>query len=117
MLCDKPVKAPRTAYTQGSDLDLLVRVRPQQVAQQPGVRHVRRPPDALDLLQRFELRRQPAVHAQDLRSRKGGCGRQSLCLSSDKLDARSQRRQAALLCDMFPSSALRIAASESIIDM
>jgi len=53
--------------SRGSDLDLLIRVRPQQVAKQPRVRHVRRPPDALDLLQRLELRREPAVHAQDLR--------------------------------------------------
>ena len=48
---------------------LFVRVRPQQVAEQPRVRHVGRARDALYLLQRLQLRRQPAVHAQDLRAR------------------------------------------------
>lgn len=47
-------------------LDLFVGVGPQQVAQQPGVGHVCGPRDPLDLLQRFELRRQAPVHAQDL---------------------------------------------------
>ena len=47
-------------------LHLLVRVCPQQIAQQPCVWDVCRPRDAFDLLQGFELRREPAVHAQDL---------------------------------------------------
>ncbi len=50
-------------------LDVLVRVSPQQVAQQAAVGHVRGPRDALDLLQGLELWGQAAVHAQDLQRR------------------------------------------------
>ena len=47
-------------------LDVFVRVRPQQVAQEAGVGDVRGARDALDLVQGLEFRGQPAVHAQDL---------------------------------------------------
>mmetsp|Transcript_76524 Transcript_76524/g.211821 ORF Transcript_76524/g.211821 Transcript_76524/m.211821 type:complete len:353 (-) Transcript_76524:157-1215(-) len=46
--------------------DVLVRVGPQQVAQQARVGHVRGPHDALDLVHRGQLGRQAAVHAKDL---------------------------------------------------
>lgn len=47
-------------------LDVLVRVRPEQIAQQAGVGHVRGARDVLDLVQSLELGGEPAVHAQDL---------------------------------------------------
>lgn len=49
-----------------ADLDVLVWICPQQVAQQAAVRYVCWARHTLDLLQRLELRRQTPVHAQDL---------------------------------------------------
>ncbi len=49
-------------------LDVLVWVRPQQVAQEAAVWHICGPRHALDLLQRLELGGQAAMHAQDLHS-------------------------------------------------
>lgn len=54
-------------------LHVLVWIRPQQVAEQPRVWHVGWPRDPLDLLQALELRREAAMHAQDLgRAIRGG---------------------------------------------
>ena len=53
-----------------SHLHILVGVGPQQVAQQSGVWNIRGARDALDLLQRLELRGKTTVHAQDLHSRR-----------------------------------------------
>jgi hypothetical protein len=47
-------------------LDVLVGVRPEQVTEKAGVWHVGGAHDALDLLERGELRRESTVHAQDL---------------------------------------------------
>lgn len=47
-------------------LDVLVRVSPEEVAEEPGVGDVCGPSDLFYLLQRAELRRQAPVHAQDL---------------------------------------------------
>ena len=47
-------------------LDVLVGVGPEQVAEQPRVRHVGRAGDALDLVEGLQLRGQAPVHAEDL---------------------------------------------------
>mmetsp|Transcript_23280 Transcript_23280/g.38919 ORF Transcript_23280/g.38919 Transcript_23280/m.38919 type:complete len:232 (-) Transcript_23280:380-1075(-) len=47
-------------------LNVLVRVRPQQIAQQSSVRHIRRTRDLLNLLQRLQVWREASMHAQDL---------------------------------------------------
>jgi len=47
-------------------LHVLVGVRPEQVAEQARVGHVRGPHDPLDLLQGVQLGGEAAVHAQDL---------------------------------------------------
>ena len=47
-------------------LDALLRVAPQQVANETRVRDVGRADDLADLLHRAQLRGEPAVHAQDL---------------------------------------------------
>mmetsp|Transcript_9142 Transcript_9142/g.19171 ORF Transcript_9142/g.19171 Transcript_9142/m.19171 type:complete len:375 (+) Transcript_9142:761-1885(+) len=47
-------------------VDVLVGVAPQQVAQEPRVGHVRGTNDPLDLIERRELRAEPAVRAKDL---------------------------------------------------
>ena len=47
-------------------VDLLVGVGPEEIAEKTGVRDIRRPDDALDLVEAGELRAETAVHAQDL---------------------------------------------------
>lgn len=51
---------------------VLVGVGPQQVAQQPLVRHVGRPHDAPDLLHGLQVGGEPAVAAEDLLVHCGG---------------------------------------------
>ena len=53
-------------------LNVLVRIGPEQVAEQTRVRHVRRPHDPPDLLHRLEIRRKAAVAAEDLVVDDGG---------------------------------------------
>ena len=65
-----PSDLPPTCRRPPSHLHILVGVGPQQVAQQPGVWDIGRARDALDLLQRLELRGEAAVHAQDLHRRR-----------------------------------------------
>ncbi len=45
---------------------VLVRVRPQQITEQPLVGHVRRSHDPADLLHRLQVRAEAAVAAEDL---------------------------------------------------
>jgi len=54
--------------------DVLVRVGPQEVAQQARVGYVRRPHDALNLLHILQLGGETAVHAEDLLVDDGGNG-------------------------------------------
>ena len=53
-------------------LNVLVRIRPQQIAEQSRVRHVGRPHDPADLLHRLEIRRKAAVAAENLVVDDGG---------------------------------------------
>jgi hypothetical protein len=54
--------------------NVFIGVAPQQVAQQARVGHVSRPHDALDLLERIEIRTKTAVHAKNLLVDHGGNG-------------------------------------------
>lgn len=46
--------------------DVLLRVRPEEVAEESRVGHLDGPHDSVNLLQTRELRTQAAVHANDL---------------------------------------------------
>lgn len=55
-------------------LSLSIRVRPQEITHQPLIRHVHRPFNRPYLVQALHLRRQAAVHADDLVVDDGGDG-------------------------------------------
>ena len=59
---EKPACSPRA---DGEALDVL-RVRPHEVAERALVRHLRHPLDGSDLVERPNVRREAAVHAQHL---------------------------------------------------
>ena len=63
--------------------DFLLRVRPQQVAQQASVGDVRGTGQTLDLVQRPQLRRQTAVHAEDLLVNDGSDGQRVEAVRED----------------------------------
>lgn len=53
-------------------LHVLVRIAPQQIAQQSGVGHVRRPHDAPNLLHALQIGTEAAMAAEDLLVDDGG---------------------------------------------
>jgi len=72
MLSEEPlhnIRTKREGYTPiilAPATDLLLRVRPQEVAEEACVWHIGGPDDALDLLKVAQLWRQATMHAKDL---------------------------------------------------
>merc|ERR1719370_844779 len=56
--------APNVKLT--PSLNIFVRVRPQQVAQQPSIGHICRPHDPSDLFHALQVGAEPAMAAKDL---------------------------------------------------